>query len=112
MGQTSCKIEKLGLSETVQRLVAEGVTTRSAIAEILRSQYHADIHDTTVGRFLAKIKSSATSKAYQIISDHVDKVVPEDLKALENMEALAYQWAMEAAVPQARRIAEATAQIA
>lgn len=105
-------IEKLGLSEVVQRLVAEGVTTRAAVAEVLRSQYDADVSDATVGRYLAKIKSSATSKAFQIISDHVDRVVPEDLNALERMEALAYSWAMEASIPQAKRLAAAAAKIA
>ena len=106
-----CKIEKAGLSDIVQELVASGVTSRSAVTEVLRTRHHIEIGEATVGRFLARLKSSAKSKAFQIISDHVDKVVPEDLAALENMEALAYGWAMEASIPQARRLASAASKI-
>lgn len=106
-----CKIEKAGLSGVIQELVASGVTTRSAVAEVLRRDHQANLSDATVGRFLSRIKSEAHSKAFQIISDHVDKVVPDDLNALEAMEAQSYQWAMEAARPQARRLAEAAGKI-
>jgi hypothetical protein len=112
MGQRLSKIERLGLSEVVQDLVVSGITTRAAIAGVLRDQHRAAVSDATVGRYLSRLKAEAGGKAFQIISDHVDRVVPEDLKALEAMEALAYTWAMEASVPQARRIAEAAAQIA
>lgn len=105
------KIEKGGFSDVIQKLVADGITTRSAIAQHLREHYNADLSDATVGRFLSRLKSSASSKAFQIISDHVDRVVPEDLKALEAMESLAYQWAMEASIPQARRLAAAASKI-
>lgn len=106
-----CKIEKAGLSEVVQGLVTSGVTTRAAIADILRRDHAADVSDATVGRYLARLKSHAHSKAYQIISDHVDKVVPDDLNALEAMESLSYEWAMEASLPQARRLAIAAGKI-
>jgi len=97
MGKKLCKIDQLGLSDAVQTLVATGQYSRKEIAEHLRSKHGIKISNATVGRYLARIKSSAGSKAFQIISDHVDKVVPEDLKALEAMEALTYKWATEAA---------------
>jgi hypothetical protein len=109
MGQ--CKIEKSGVSSVVQELVASGVTTRAAIADILQNRHGLDISEWAVGRYLSRLKLEAKSKAFQIISDHVDKVVPEDLAALESMETLAYHWAMEAAIPQAKRLADAAAKI-
>jgi len=112
MAQKSCKIDRAGLSEFVQELVANGVTTRAKVAQKIRDHHPSlTISEATVGRYLNKLKASAGSKAFQIISDHVDKVVPEDLKALEAMESLAYRWAMEAAKPQAQRLADATVAI-
>lgn len=112
MGNKTCKIERAGLSDVVQKLVADGVTTRAAVADVLRDDYGLEISDASVGRYLARIKNTATSKAFQIISDHVDRTVPDDLNALEAMEALAYGWAMEASVPQAQRLADAASKIA
>lgn len=112
MGNNACKIDSLGLSDYVQQLVTSGVTSRAKVASRLKSD-HPDvcISEATIGRYLSKLKSSAGSKAYQIISDHVDRVVPVDLKALEAMETQAYNWAMESPKVQAARLADMAASI-
>lgn len=111
MAQKTSKIDRLGLSERVQALVAGGTTSRDRIAEILTAESGASISSRTIGRYIASIKDVAHSKAFQIISDHVDKVVPDDLDALERMERLCLQWSQEAAKDTIERVAAATEDI-
>ena len=103
----TCKIEQMGLSETVQSLMAEGVSTRAAMTDKLRADYGADLSPATVGRFMAKLRASAHGEAYKTITDHVNKTVPDDLAALEEMEKQALDWSREAGRSIAERAAEA-----
>lgn len=107
----SCKIEKLGLSETVQGLMAEGVTTRAEMTERLQQEYGADVSEATVGRYMARIRGAAANEAFQKITDHVNRTVPNDLEALEEMEKQALEWSREAGASQTERAAAAAEQI-
>lgn len=107
----TCKIELLGLSETVQQLMAEGVVTRSEMTEKLQNDYGADVSEATVGRYMARIRSAAQNEAFQKIQDHVNKTVPDDLDALEEMEKQALEWTREAGATSAERAAAAAEKI-
>lgn len=107
----TCKIELLGLSETVQQLMAEGVVTRAEMTEKLQNDYGADVSEATVGRYMARIRSAAQNEAFSKIQDHVNKVVPDDLEALEEMEKKALEWTREAGATAAERSAAAAEQI-
>lgn len=112
MAKKTNKIDQLNLGETVAQLTAQGEKNRDRISDALYTASGVRISTATISRYLRDLKTVAESKAQKIISDHVDKTVPADLKALEAMEAQAYAWAQEASTPQAQRIAAATAAIA
>lgn len=107
----TCKIEYLGLSDTVQQLMAEGVVTRAEMTERLQNDYGADVSEATVGRYMAKIRSAAQDEAFQKIQDHVNKTVPDDLDALEEMEKQALEWTREAGITSAERATAAAENI-
>ncbi len=111
MGKTT-KIEQQGLAETVQELMSQGITTRAAVTEKLVSEYGADVSEATVGRYLAKVRRAAENQAYKTITDHVNKTVPDDLEALEEMEKQALEWSREAGASQTERAADAAEKIA
>lgn len=108
----SCKIEKLGLAEKVQELMASGVNTRAEMTIRLQEDHGADVSEATVGRYMARIRSAADNEAFRTIQDHVNKVVPDDLDALEEMERFALEWSREAGVDVAERSAAAAESIA
>ena len=107
----TCKIEQLGLSDTVQSLMADGVTTRAEMREKLVSEYGADVSEATVGRYMAKIRRVAENEAFHTIQDHVNRTVPDDLDALEEMEKQCLEWSREAGCDVAERTASAAAEI-
>lgn len=109
----TCKIDQLGLSDTVQQLmVEEGITTRAAMTAVLRERYNADVSEATVGRYLARIRNAAAGEAFQKIQEHVNRTVPADLDALEEMERQCLAWSREAGRDQVDRVAEAAQAIA
>jgi len=107
----TCKIEQLGLSDTVQSLMAEGITTRAEMTERLQSDYGADLSEATVGRYMARIRSAAQDEAFHKIQDHVNRVVPDDLDALEEMEKMVLGWSREAGASHTERVAAAAERI-
>lgn len=104
-------IDQHNLGEKVQRLLASGVTVATKIAKILREEDGIKISDNSVRRYINNIKDTVQPDAFKTIRDHVDKVVPEDLKALEQMEALCLKWADEEAKDQLDRVADAAVAI-
>jgi len=111
MANTQSKIEKLGHAETVQNLMKNGITVAKKIAEILRTEYRADVSDSSVTRYVAKIKDQINDDAFKTIRSHVDKELPKDLDALEEMEKQCLDWAKEDPKELADRLTEATALI-
>lgn len=112
MANTLSKIERLGLAETVQKMLADGITTGKKIARILREEHDADLSDDAVYRYLAKIKDSIRPEAFKIINEHVKKVVPDDLNALEEIESTCLDWSRIAGKEHVERIAAAAIEIA
>ncbi len=110
MANLTSKIDKLGLGPRVQALITDGISGGKQIGEILRKEGH-DIADNTVYRYLSKVKDKIAEQAFEHIQKHVDLVVPDDLKALEEMESKALEWFREAEIDVSQRVAEASAEI-
>ena len=109
----TCKIEQKNLGETVARLMADGqASTRAELTEVLNAQYDADVSEATVGRYMARLRSAAGNEAFTKITEHVNRTVPDDLEALEEMERQALAWSREAGASQAERAADAAERIA
>lgn len=105
MGNQVSKIEKLGLADRVAHIMTdEGITVGREIGRKLRED-GIRISDAAVNRYLAKVGRIATTRAEKIITDHVDKVIPDDLKALEEMEGLGLAWSREDPIELADRLA-------
>lgn len=105
MANDVSKIERLGLVERVHAMMTDdGITVGREIGRRLRAEGH-EISDQAVNRYLAKVGRVATSRAEKIIQEHVDKVVPEDLKALEELELLCLGWSRENPLELADRMA-------
>jgi hypothetical protein len=111
MANAVSKIERLGLSERVSSLmVDDGITVGREIGRILRKEGH-HVSDAAVNRYLAKVGRVAKSRADKIIQDHVDKVVPDDLVALERVESVSLKWFNEEPSEMADRLAGVKAAI-
>jgi len=111
MANRRTKIEILGLSDRVQQLVSDGLSARKIASRLRSENPDIDISDASVVRFVATIKDAAHAEAFDTIRKHVDKTVPDDLKALEEMEAQALSWAREAGADRVDRMASAAGRI-
>lgn len=111
MGNDVSKIERLGLAEVVQGYMRDGVISGRAIAKLLQSEHQVEISAASVNRYLSPLREQLTSDAFKTIREHVDVVIPQDLKALEGMEAQCLAWAQEPIVDQIARIAAAAVDI-
>ena len=112
MANRQTKIESLGLGNDVQSLLAEGMSARRIASRLRAIHPELDISDSSVIRYVSTVKQEASREAFAKIKDHVDRVVPDDLKALEEMESQCLAWAREAGKDRIDRMAEAAAQIA
>lgn len=113
MANTVTKIEKYGLATRVVELLRGGVLTAARIAEVLRSENPAlAISESAVARYVGGIKEGLRPVAQQILEAHVQEVLPDDLKALEEMEAQCLAWSRENAQDIIERAAAAAVRIA
>lgn len=111
MANELSKIERLGLVDRVHSImVDDGITTGRAIGRILR-QEGQKVSDAAVNRYLAKAGRIAGQRAERIIAEHVDKVVPDDLDALELLEKMTLKWSHEDPVELSDRLAEVSSSI-
>ncbi len=97
------KIIKHGLDTRVQELAARGSSAAEIHRVLLQENPGLELHESSVGRYLSKCKESAIQRSFETIKDHVDRVVPADLNALEELEAQALSWSREAAPTAAER---------
>jgi len=111
MANKRTKIEQMGLSGRIQELVTEGLSARRIAAQVKIENPDADVSESAIARYVSKARNAATDEAFKTIRDHVDRVVPEDLKALEEMEAQCLVWAREAGKDRVDRMAEAAVAI-
>ncbi len=105
MGNTLSKVEREGFADKVQSMMKSGITTATKIHQILKDEYDANLSVSSVTRYVAKIKDTIAGDSFKTIRDHVDSVVPEDLKALEAMEKQCLDWAKEDPGEMAERLA-------
>jgi len=98
------KIAALGLAPRIEELISSGVTTSSAIAEALQKDGHR-ISQPTVSRYLKEERETRREETRKIVQDHVQKTVPTDLQALEDMEAQCLAWAAEDTAEFSHRLA-------
>ena len=108
---TLTKIERDGKSEEVNKMIASGITSASQIRLILSNSGYK-ISKSAVTTYLKRVVDKIKPEALKIVSDHIDNVIPEDMKALEAMEVQLLDWAAEDPIDAADRLAEARAGIA
>lgn len=118
MANSQTKIEKWGLAPKVLELLSKGITSPSAIAEALNefmlgSDEHRgrSVTRTAVTRFIDAKKPEIKKAATEIFTDHVKTVVPNDLSALEEFEALCLGWVRESVENRHARITQAVVKI-
>ena len=107
MANRRTKIEQMGLSGRIQELMTEGLSGRRIAAQVKMENPDAEVSGSAIARYVGKARNAATDEAFKTIRDHVDRVVPEDLKALEEMEAQCLKWAREAGKDRVDRMADA-----
>ena len=112
MGNTKSIIEKNKLDGRVAELMS-GVFVAREIRDILQEENPGlEISYSSVSRFVRAIKNSAENDAEQSIRRHLNRVVPDDLDTLEELESMCMEWAREAGLDQARWIARAEKELA
>ena len=88
------KITKHNLGPRILRLLTEEGKNSVEIAKILTDEGFS-ISQPTVSRWISKERETHKDEVRDIIHEHVSKVVPDDLKALETMEKQCLVWAKE-----------------
>ena len=111
MGNRKTKVESMGLGPQIEKMMLTGISARRIAARIQAEHPDIDISDSAVIRYVGKARKEATDEAFETIRKHVDVVIPEDLKALEEMEAQCLVWVREAGRDRIERIAEAAYEI-
>ncbi|MBI5843746.1 MAG: hypothetical protein HZB23_03650 [Deltaproteobacteria bacterium] len=118
MANTQTKIEKWGLAPKVLELLKQGITSPSSIAEALnefmlgRDEHKGrSVTRTAVTRFIEAKKPEIKKAATEIFTEHVNAVVPADLKALEEIEASCLAMFRETVENRHARLAEAAVKI-
>jgi len=105
-------IEKAGLVARVKELVSEGITSGARIAALLKAENPGmEISPSSATRFVKGLVKQAEKTAGDALQDHVNRVVPDDLTALEKLEKQCLEWAAECGQDQADRIAVAVRDI-
>ena len=74
MGNRRSKIESLGLAGDVQALVATGLSARRIAARLQNEHPEAQVSESAVTRYVARVRKTAEGEAHQKIKDHVDRV--------------------------------------
>lgn len=112
MANELSKIERMGLANEVQDLLASGdYPTATAIAEKLRQTHDLDISDSAVQRYVAKVKDAVAPDAARKLREHVNQELPKDLDALEAIQRQAQAWWTEAPADTAERLARAFVEV-
>lgn len=79
------KVEKLGLAVQILEWNAQGVSTLEIANRLNKTG--TEINQSTISRWLKVQRETARPETAKIVADHVQKTVPADLDALEEMEA-------------------------
>ena len=110
MANTQTKIERIGKAQEVDKILASGTTSASQVHLIL-TQQGVKISKSAVNSYIKKAIDNVTPEAFKIVSEHIGNVIPNDMEALEAMEAQLLAWSKEAPVDIADRLSEARVNI-
>lgn len=92
MANEISKIDRLGLASRVKEyFLKDNIRTAKGIAEKLRTD-GVKISDASVARYLAKVKDDYRDASRKVVYDHVNRELPKDLNALEELEAQCLEW--------------------
>ena len=78
------KIEKYGLTERVLTLSGQGKPTQE-IADIITAEGPTTLSQSTVARYLAKVKQRRRDAADQVVSEFIRTELPNDLSVLKQL---------------------------
>ena len=104
MGQKTDKITKHNLGPRILHLMTQEGKNSVEIAQILTEEGFK-ISQPTVSRWITRERNSHKDEVRDIVHDHVSKVVPDDMKALEEMEKQCLAWSREGPDTRSERIA-------
>lgn len=99
------KVETLGAGPRIRELLAAGRVTCDDIARTLQAEGFA-LSRATVARWLKAEREERREETAQIVREHVQRVVPADLDALEEMETACLERSRETKGDFAHRLAE------
>ncbi len=94
MGKKVDKITKHNLGPRILQLLTEKGRNSGQIARILTDEGFK-ISQPTISRWLSKERETHKDEVKDLVHNHVAKVVPDDLNALEDMEKQCLEWAKE-----------------
>jgi predicted transcriptional regulator len=94
MGKKIDKITKHNLGPRILQLLTEEGRNSGQIAKILTDEGFK-ISQPTISRWLSKERETHQDEVKDIVHKHVAQVVPDDLKALEEMEKQCLDWSKE-----------------
>lgn len=97
------KIERHNLGPRIIKLMTEDGLNGTQVAERLKAKGFP-ITQSTVSRWLKEQKGSSSERVNQIFAEHVEKELPKDLEALENLEKLCLEWSKEEISDKVERI--------
>jgi len=103
MAAKTTKIEKHNLGPRVLRMLLKEGKTSAQIAETLTRE-GIKISQPTVSRFIKAQRENARDEVQDILHDHVQRELPKDLTALEEMERICLAWAQEEPDTTAERV--------
>ena len=104
MGQKTDKITKHNLGPRILHLMTQEGKNSVEIARILTEEGFK-ISQPTISRWITRERDSHKDEVRDIVHDHVSKVVPDDMKALEEMEKQCLAWSREGPDTKSERIA-------
>jgi len=98
------KIAQLGCAGRIEKILADGFVSAKEIARRLTEEGFA-VSPATVTRHLRAQREERRDTTQKIVRDHVEKTVPADLDALEEMEEKCLDWTREPTDAFAHRLA-------
>lgn len=87
------KIDQLELGPMVLECLAQGMNSYSIAAKITAEV--TPISQPTVSRWIGANRRASQNKAKRLFDEHIEREIPKDLDALEEMESICLDWARE-----------------
>lgn len=107
----ACAIDKMGLGPRIAEYLKAGKTAKEIHRDLVSEVPGFSLSYAVVQKYCKTAKGDVGEAAATLLKQHVDKVLPDDLEALERLQALAMAWTEEEAKTQAERVADAQAEM-